>query len=59
MKNKIKQVRRKEFYPELVGLDETKPVSDYDLKYKYGLNFTQRVLVRIINRLGKNPLLIK
>jgi len=33
-----------------------KEISDYDLAYKYGLNYTQRVLVRILNRLGKKKI---
>jgi len=30
-------------------------ISDYDLKYKYNLNLTQRVLYRFFLKLGKNP----
>ena len=29
-----------------------KPITDYELKYKYNLNYTQRVLFRIISLLG-------
>jgi len=55
LRQPLEQVHKKGFYKELIGVDESKPVSDYDLKYKHNLNLTQRVLYRFLFKLGKNP----